>query len=209
MYDLLSWDRDGQVNSAYGPRNTGIKGASTNHKGIDLSSNNSNIPAVMSGTVITNAWNNARGWYITIKNDDGYTNTYQHFASQSPLAVGTKVTEGQTIGTQGNTGVSGGAHLHYEVKSPSGIYVNPLDYLSGKLTGDSVSSLLTDANGRPVSNAAGSGGADNVSLSGSGGGLVDMVLDLLGKVIKFVAVIAIVVLALVFFMKSFDIKIRR
>jgi len=39
--------------------------------------------------------------------------------------------------------------------------------------------------------------------------ILDILLEVLGKVIKFVAVIAIVILGLVFFMKSFNIKVRR
>lgn len=207
MYDLIgSWDRDGKVNSGFGPRPASATGGvgSTDHKGIDLSSNNPNIPSVQAGTIIENQWNNARGWYVTVQHPDGYTTRYQHLATQSPLSVGSKVTEGQTIGTQGSTGNSTGPHLHFEVKSPSGLYVDPVDYLSGSLTGDTdlTSSVLTDAHGRPVSNAAGTGGADSL-------GLVDWLLELLGKIIKFIAVLAVVVLAIVFFMKSFDIKIRK
>lgn len=214
MYDLIgSWDKDGKVNSGFGYRPSSATNGvgSTNHKGIDLSSNHSNIPSVQAGTVIENQYHSARGWYVTVQHADGYTTRYQHLASQSPLAVGSKVSEGQTLGTQGSTGNSTGPHLHFEVKSAAGLYVDPVEYLSGKLTGDSVSSsVLTDANGRPVSNAAGSGGA--VSIMGGGGlgeSLLDILLEVLGKVIKFVAVIAIVILGLVFFMKSFNIKVRR
>lgn len=208
MYDLIgSWDKDGKVNSGFGPRPASATGGvgSTDHKGIDLSSNNPNIPSVQAGTVIENKWNNARGWYVTVQHPDGYTTRYQHLASQSPLPVGTKVTEGQTLGTQGSTGNSTGPHLHFEVKSPSGLYVDPVEYLSGGMSSGSSttsSSVLTDAHGRPVSNAQGSGS------SGSGGILTDWLLELLGKVIKFAAVMAVAVLAIIFFMKSFDIKIN-
>ena len=154
----------------------------------------------MGGMVIANGSNKYRGNYITIQSYDGYTQTYQHLASQSPLAVGTKVTEGQTIGTQGSTGASTAKHLHFEVKSGSGLYVDPLDYLSGKLTGDSSSlSTLTGSHGQTVTT-----GATMTTSS-----LMDKVLDILAKVIKFIAVLVVVVLAMVLFMKSFDIKIRR
>lgn len=197
MYDLLSWDKDGKVNSGYGyrsPSSTGGVG-STNHKGIDLSSNNDNVPAVMSGKVVANGWNSARGNYISILGTDGYTTTYQHLASKSPLSIGSSVTEGQTIGTQGSTGASTGKHLHFEVKSGSGLYVNPLDYLAGKFsTGNSVTDGSTDGYDRPIDN------------SGSGT-LGSIAMDIVGKVIKILVVAAVLVLAAVLFMKAFDIKI--
>ena len=215
MFDLLGWDRDQKVNSGYGPRDTGIPGASKNHKGIDLSSDDYNIYSVLSGTVIKNEWNDGRGWFVTIRNDDGYTNTYQHFASKSPLAIGSKVKEGQIIGTQGHSGISGGDHLHYEVKSPSGLYVNPLDYLSGKLTGDTNKTTLTngatlpltDAHGRPVSNAQGSGGADNINIGSTVSNTKSTIMGIVGDLITAVAILLIVCLAVVLFMKAFDVKI--
>lgn len=192
MYDLLSWDKDGKVNSGYGYRSSASTGGvgSTNHKGIDLSSYNDNVPAVMSGKVVANGWQSARGNYISILGTDGYTTTYQHLASKSPLSIGSSVTEGQTIGTQGSTGASTGKHLHFEVKSGSGLYVNPLDYLSGKLTSGNEITGTTDGHDRPIDN------------SGSG-----IAMGIVGKIIKIIVVAAVLVLAAVLFMKAFDIKI--
>ena len=131
MIDLIKLDTDGRVNSGYGPRKSPTAGASSNHKGIDLSLKSDKVPAVVSGTVIENKYNSARGYYITIKGSDGYTTRYQHLAEKSPLKVGTKVQEGEVIGTQGSTGASTGKHLHFEVMTPSGAYVDPEKYLSG------------------------------------------------------------------------------
>ena len=197
MFDLLSWDRDKTVNSGYGPRKSPGGVGSTNHKGIDLSSDNDDIPNVHDGTVVASGWNASRGYYISVLGTDGYTSTYQHMASKSPLAVGTKVTEGQTLGTQGNTGASTGKHLHYEVKSGSGLYVNPLDYLAGKFsTGD------------PVTDGA-TGGHDQPIHSGATNSLADVAMNVAGKVIKVVVAALIVVLAAILFLKAFDIKLRK
>ena len=204
MYNLLAWDRDGKVNSGFGYRPasaTNGKG-STNHKGIDLSSDNDNVPSVLSGTVIENAWNNARGWFITILQSDGTKARYQHLASQSGLAVGSSVQEGQTIGTQGNTGASTGKHLHFEVMDANGSYIDPVKYLSGATN----TTILTDAHGRPVSNAAGTGGADNVQI-GAGSESWDWLWDILGDIITFLVVLVVLAAAVVLFLKAFEIKL--
>lgn len=128
MIDLLSL---GHITSYFGNRNAPTAGASYNHNGIDIVLNNKNVPAVVSGTVIENTYNNARGYYITIKDSKGYTTRYQHLASQSSLGIGAVVKEGDIIGTEGSTGISTGSHLHFEVKDSNGNYINPMDYLNG------------------------------------------------------------------------------
>lgn len=208
MYDLINnWDSDKKVNSGFGPRSAASTNGigSTDHKGIDLSSSNYNIPAVVSGKVVANGYNSGRGNYITILGNDGYTATYQHLASRSPLQVGASVTEGQTIGTQGRTGKSTGDHLHFEVKSGSGVYVDPVDYLAGKFsTGSPGLEGLTGSNDQPTYNSY-NGTAVSSSWTDS---LLDTLLEVLGKIIKFVALAALVILAMVLFMKAFDIQMK-
>ena len=199
MFDLLSWDKDKKVNSGYGYRSKASTGGvgSTNHKGIDLSSYNDNIPAVVSGKVVANAYNKGRGYYITILGNDGYSSTYQHLATASPLSVGSMVKEGDTIGTQGATGASKGKHLHYEVKSPSGFYVNPIDYLAGKLSnGNAVTDGVTDGYDRPINGGEGVGATTDFDA-----------MSIVGKLITFIAIIGVVIMAMVMFTKAFDIKI--
>lgn len=53
-----------------------------------------------------------------------------------------KVKKGQQIGYLGNTGSSGGPHLHFEIRSPSGKAVNPL--LCGISVNDKVAPDLRD-----------------------------------------------------------------
>ena len=48
--------------------------------------------------------------------------------SDAGIKEGDTVTQGQIIGVTGNTGISRGAHLHYEI-TENGVRVNPLDYL--------------------------------------------------------------------------------
>jgi septal ring factor EnvC (AmiA/AmiB activator) len=51
-------------------------------------------------------------------------------ASGSLVSQGS-VTQGQVLGTVGNTGLSFGAHLHFEVRNSSGAAIDPLPYYNG------------------------------------------------------------------------------
>lgn len=51
-------------------------------------------------------------------------------ASGSLVSQGS-VSQGQVLGTVGNTGLSFGAHLHYEVRNSSGAAIDPLPYFNG------------------------------------------------------------------------------
>ena len=60
--------------------------------------------------------NGGAGNHIRIKHLNGYKTAYGHMSKfASGMKKGTKVTQGQTIGFVGSTGMSTGPHLHYEV----------------------------------------------------------------------------------------------
>ena len=120
----------GTITSRFGKRNAPTNGASTNHNGVDIVLDNKNVPAVTGGTVTSVGYNSARGNYITIKDSNGYTHLYQHLAKKPSYKVGTVIKEGTTIGIMGSTGISTGAHLHYEVQR-EGVAINPEDFLKG------------------------------------------------------------------------------
>lgn len=181
---IFNWSDFGTVTSGYGYRDTDIPGASSDHKGIDIVLKSDNIPAFGSGTVIDKGTNSSMGNWIAIAQNDGYTATYMHMAALSPLAVGSSVSFGQTIGTQGSTGISSGKHLHYQIADSSGNYVNPMIYESDRLS-------TVNATGAVV---------ETVSIK-------DKVESLAGTIIKVVAMILIVILGGYLFMKAFDIKL--
>ncbi len=115
------------ITSYFGARNTGIPGASTNHRGIDIgASSGAAIVAVLDGTVVTSSYNSARGNYLMVDHGGGIITLYQHGKDETKrVSVGDKVTKGQTIMGVGHTGISGGDHLHFEVWK-NGVPQNPL-----------------------------------------------------------------------------------
>ena len=57
------------------------------------------------------------GNYIRIRHANGYQTAYSHMLSRFPPEIrpGGKVRQGQIIGYLGSTGLSTGAHLHFEI----------------------------------------------------------------------------------------------
>ena len=116
-----------RITSVYGERTAPTKGASTNHKGVDLAYNyNEKFPAFASGTVVNVGRQDAGyGNYLDIKGEDGVIHRYAH-ANSFIVKKGQKVQEGDYIGRAGNTGISTGSHLHYE-RIENGKSVDPLN----------------------------------------------------------------------------------
>lgn len=74
------------------------------------------------------------GNYVKIKHDDGYYTLYAHGAYNTvQVNVGQRVSRGQRIMYMGNTGMSYGAHLHFEVRNPSDVRIDPTPYLDSDL----------------------------------------------------------------------------
>lgn len=121
------------ITSGYGKRNTGIPGASTNHKGIDVGCpTGTPIVSVLNGTVIFTGYNKYRGYYIMVDHGGGVVTLYQHCKANSfKFSVGDKVKAGQTIILSGSTGIGSGPHLHFEVLI-NGSNVNPQTWLKQK-----------------------------------------------------------------------------
>jgi murein DD-endopeptidase MepM/ murein hydrolase activator NlpD len=104
------------------------------HNGIDLVGNPSNAPirAAGDGIVVVCDWNWADGadpaWIVVIAHSSGLRTWYAHMQPGCPARVGESVDKGDTIGRQGNTGNSTGAHLHWMVEWNSR-FVNPRLFL--------------------------------------------------------------------------------
>lgn len=118
----------GRISSEFGPRNTGIQGASTNHKGIDIAiASGTGVNAAQGGKVTYAAKMGGYGNVIFIDHPDGSQTRYAHL-SKIDVKVGQMVDIGSHIGKVGSTGVSSGPHLHFEVRE-NGVAKNPRNYI--------------------------------------------------------------------------------
>jgi murein DD-endopeptidase MepM/ murein hydrolase activator NlpD len=102
------------------------------HKGLDLSTYRYNDPVVTTanGQVVTIAYDDGFGLYVIIKHKHGIYTRYAHL-STTRVQRGQFVSQGDIIGTIGNTGVSTGPHLHYEIHIGSEV-VDPEKYINIK-----------------------------------------------------------------------------
>ena len=119
----------GRQSSGFGRRNAPTKGASTFHKGIDWATPVGTAVMASNAGVVTRAgWGRGYGYVIYISHADGRETRYGHL-SKILVKPGQSVSQGQKIALSGNTGVSTGAHLHFEILI-NGAQVNPLNYLN-------------------------------------------------------------------------------
>lgn len=117
-----------RISSPFGLRESPIAGASTNHLGIDIDGVTGDpVWATRAGIVIQSTYYGAGGQQIMIDHQDGFKSQYLHLNSRS-VSVGQIVSQGQTIGTVGSTGLSSGDHLHFGILK-NGVYVNPSNYV--------------------------------------------------------------------------------
>ena len=122
------WPCSGSITSYFGRRNTGIRGASTYHEGIDIANSyGTAIYAADGGTVSYSGWRSGFGYLVIIDHGNGYQTYYGHNSSLL-VSTGEHVYKGQQIARMGSTGISSGNHCHFGIKI-NGTFVNPLNYL--------------------------------------------------------------------------------
>ena len=121
-----------RITSIFGNRTAPTAGASTNHGAIDIGVSYVPVYAPADGKVILASWVSGYGNYIMIDHGNGYYTAFGHLSSFT-VSVGTVVSTGQQIAVSGNTGISTGPHLHYEVYiggRGKANRVDPLQYTS-------------------------------------------------------------------------------
>ena len=118
---------EGTLRSGFGLRYHPVLHYSKMHTGIDWSDKiGTPIIAAGDGLVIKAEWDSGYGRRVEIQHNYNFITTYSHMSAfAADIVEGTTVRQGQVIGYLGNSGLSTGPHLHYEVKVNEN-YVDPL-----------------------------------------------------------------------------------
>ncbi|MFA6448956.1 MAG: peptidoglycan DD-metalloendopeptidase family protein [bacterium] len=113
------------VTSGYGYRKAPKRGASSNHRGIDIrASYGQEICAAADGIVLNARYRGGYGNTVIISHGSDITTLYGH-ALRLLVREGETVRKGQVIMLADSTGTSTGNHLHFEVRV-NGVPVNPI-----------------------------------------------------------------------------------
>lgn len=124
----FQWPVRGKLTSPFGTRVHPVFKTKTVHTGIDISApNGTPVKAAGAGDVLYSGWLRGYGQIIILDNGGGYSTVYAHL-SRIIATEGQRVSAGQHIGNVGDTGVTTGAHLHFEVRV-KGDAKDPLKYL--------------------------------------------------------------------------------
>lgn len=106
-----------RITSSFGPRVHPVLGYTRIHKGTDFAVPvGTTVYASGDGVVDFVGPHGGHGNFIRIRHSPELQTAYAHLSGYaSGVVVGAAVRQGQAIGLSGNTGLSSGPHLHYEV----------------------------------------------------------------------------------------------
>jgi murein DD-endopeptidase MepM/ murein hydrolase activator NlpD len=115
------------MRSGFGGRRHPILGYVKMHTGVDWATPyGTPIFASGNGVVEKVGWEGGYGKYVRLKHNNGYETAYGHMSAYARgLEPGKRVRQGQVIGFVGSTGMSTGAHVHYEILV-NGRFVDPI-----------------------------------------------------------------------------------
>ena len=119
--------KSGKITSKFGNRNHPVLKSVKFHRGVDIAvSLGTPVYAGIRGIVTFAGKRGNYGNLVEIKGSDGIKVRYAHL-SKIDVVAGHRVSDGEKVAETGNTGMSTGPHLHYEIivdESP----VNPLNF---------------------------------------------------------------------------------
>ena len=128
---LLAKPVDGYVTSGFGYRDHPIYHYWGLHDGVDFGGGcGTPLRAAAPGRVVAAYWSGVYGNRLIVDHGvlggKGIATIYNH-ASGYTVGVGDQVTEGQVLGSEGDTGWSTGCHLHFTVMA-NGQAVDPMNW---------------------------------------------------------------------------------
>ncbi len=125
---LMKTPVDGaRISSGFGSRFHPVLGYTRVHKGVDFAVPvGTPVKAAGSGTIQFMGAASGYGNFLKIDMGNGWGTGYAHLSRFAPgLRKGVKVRQGQVVAYSGNTGLTTGPHLHYEIFQ-HGSQINPL-----------------------------------------------------------------------------------
>ena len=121
----MAWPVAAPITSGFGVRFHPILHFARMHRGIDFGAHyGAPIVAAADGQVVRAGWAGGYGRQVRLAHAAGMGSSYSHM-SRIVVAPGSFVHQGQLIGYVGTSGLSTGAHLHYETYR-NGVAVNPM-----------------------------------------------------------------------------------
>ncbi len=105
-----------RISSSFNPnRKHPVTGRIQPHNGTDFATpTGTPVLAAGQGTVVKSEYHRAAGNYVVVRHGREYMTRYLHL-DRLLVSVGDTVRMGQRVGLSGNTGMSTGPHLHYEL----------------------------------------------------------------------------------------------
>ncbi len=125
---LMKTPVDGaRISSGFGSRFHPVLGYTRVHKGVDFAVPiGTPVMAAGAGTVKFMGRASGYGNFVQIIHGNGYSTAYGHLSRfAAGMRSGARVRQGQIFAFSGNTGITTGPHLHYEIRMNNG-QVNPL-----------------------------------------------------------------------------------
>ncbi|MDG5766485.1 M23 family metallopeptidase [Balneolales bacterium ANBcel1] len=121
--------------SGFGMRRHPVLGYNRMHEGVDFRARTGTpIYATGDGVVKSTSRRGTYGLMLVIDHGYGYETRYAHLSAVADgISPGTEVSRGQLVARSGNSGVTSGPHLHYEVRR-DGRPVDPLNYMFADIT---------------------------------------------------------------------------
>lgn len=144
---MAYWDNI-TITGQPGRRKAPVKGASTNHRGLDVVFKDGKVRPEVGGTVYYSGNMDGYGNIVVVKGDDGNFYHYAHNAANR-VNKGQRVNPNDVIATMGNTGTSSGPHTHIEVTDAQGNNLHPQTRKSLGMGGNKLASQNFYGNSTP------------------------------------------------------------
>lgn len=126
-YPVISPIRNPVISSGFGNRWHPIYNQIKFHTGIDFAEpKGTPVYAAGSGVVVRKGYNSGYGYFIEIEHAGGFRSFYAHL-SKTLVNAGDSIRMGKYIACVGNSGLTTGYHLHYEIRKGNR-FLNPTEW---------------------------------------------------------------------------------